>query len=126
MSNALKGVLLSALIFPGAGQIVLTRYGRGALFFAFSFISGLLCITAVVRQAVVILQQIAAKGEVITFPKILNITGQASTSASSLFLKVSFFAFLCCWLLAVVDAWRIGTELDKREGQADKGLVIEK
>lgn len=121
MSNALKGILLSALIFPGAGQIILARYGRGALFFGAAFISGLLCVMAIVRKAVVILQQFAAQGEAVTLPKIMSTAAEASTTGSTLFLKASFLVFFCCWLFAVVDAWRIGKELDEKEVQAANG-----
>ncbi len=125
MSNALKGVLMSALIFPGAGQIILARYGRGALFFVFAFISGLLCVAAIVRQAVVILQQLAAQGEGVTLPKIMTTAVEASTTGSTLFLKLSFFVFFCGWLFAVVDAWRIGKELDAQQNEAGTGQVAE-
>ncbi|MBU0960009.1 MAG: hypothetical protein KKH60_00655 [Proteobacteria bacterium] len=126
MSNALKGILLSALIFPGAGQIILTRYGRGALFFVLSFISGLFCITAIVRQAVLLLQQLVAQGEVVTIPKIMSTTVEVSTTGSTLFLKASFLVFFCCWLFAVVDAWRIGKELDEKQEKAADGQAAEK
>lgn len=125
MSNALKGILLSALIFPGAGQIILARYGRGALIFVLSFISGLLCVTAVVRQAVVMLQQLIAQGEAVDLLIIMTTAAKASTIASTLFLKSSFLIFFCCWLFAVVDAWRIGKELDEKEKQVTDGQAYE-
>ncbi len=108
----MKGILFSALIFPGAGQILLTRYVRGAVFFLLASLGGVLCVAAVVRQAVVILQGLAAKGEVISMPKIISIATEASTSASSFFMKVAFFFLFCCWLASVIDAWRIGKEMD--------------
>ncbi len=116
---------MSALIFPGAGQIILARYGRGALFFIFSVISGLLCVTAIVRQAVVILQRLAAQGEVVTLPKIMTSAAQASTTGSTLFLKLSFLVLFCCWLVAVVDAWRIGNELDEKQAEVANGQGTE-
>lgn len=125
MSNALKGILLSALIFPGAGQIILARYGRGALIFVVSFISGLLCVTAVVRQAVVMLQQLVAQGEVVDLSIIMSTAAKASSVASTLFLKSSFIIFFCCWLFAVVDAWRIGKELDEKQEKAANGQAVE-
>lgn len=125
MSNALKGILLSAFVFPGAGQIILTRYGRGALFFLCSFLSGLLCVTAIVRQAVVMLQELVAKGEVVALPKIMSTAIEASTTASTLFLKVSFLVFFCCWLFAIVDAWRIGKVLDEEQEKAVNSQTVE-
>ncbi|MEN8200308.1 MAG: hypothetical protein ABFR63_09585 [Thermodesulfobacteriota bacterium] len=112
MSNALKGLLFSALIFPGAGQIILTRYRRGALFFGLAFISGLLCITGIVRQAVLVLQDLVARGEVITTPRVMGIVADISTYASSFLLKIVLLVFFCCWLSSAFDAWRIGRKMD--------------
>ena len=114
MSNTMKGILFSALIFPGAGQIILSKYLRGAVFFAVAFVSGILCVTAIVRQSVVMLQDFVATGEATTIPKVMAIVAEASTSASSVFLKISFLILFCCWLASVVDAWRIGKQLDQK------------
>jgi hypothetical protein len=121
MSNALKGILFSALVFPGAGQILLARYGRGAVFFVVAFISGILCVTGVVRQAVLILQDLAARGEVITTPKVMSVVADFSTYASSLFLKIALLIFFCCWIWSVVDAWQIGKKMDLEQA-ANKNI----
>ncbi|HID03692.1 MAG TPA: hypothetical protein EYP18_10865, partial [Desulfobacterales bacterium] len=84
MSNTLKGILFSALIFPGAGQIILARYRRGAVFFGVAFISGILSLTAVVRQAVVMLQEVVDQGGVVNISKVMSILAEASTYASSI------------------------------------------
>lgn len=110
----MKGVLFSALIFPGAGQIILSKYLRGAVLFGITFISGILCVTAIVRQAVVMLQENVAAGGAATIPKVMTIVMEASTTASTVFLKVSFLIMFSCWLFSVVDAWRIGKELDQK------------
>jgi len=114
MSNTLKGILFSAFIFPGAGQIILTRYRRGALLFGIAFISGILSVTAVIRQAVVMLQEFVAQGGDSSVSKVMQIVAEASTTASSIFLKISFLILFSCWLFSVVDAWRIGKELDQK------------
>lgn len=114
MSNTLKGVLFSAFIFPGAGQIILSRYRRGALFFGLAFFSGILSVTAVVRQAVLMLQHLVNAGDVVSVPKVIQIVAQASTTASTLFTQLAFLLFFGCWLVSVVDAYRIGRELDHR------------
>lgn len=112
MSNALKGMLFSAFVFPGAGQILLTSYRRGAIFFALAFISGILCVGGVVRQAVEILQGLVARGEVINTPKIMAIVADISTYTSSLLLQIALLLFFSCWLASVVDAWLIGRKMD--------------
>ncbi len=119
MSNVLKGVLFSALIFPGAGQIILSRYLRGAVLFGIAFLSGILCVTAVVRQAVIMLQGVVDGGEAATIPRVMSIVLEASTTASTIFLKISFLIMFSCWLFSVVDAWRIGKELDQKSVETE-------
>jgi len=114
MSNAIKGILFSALIFPGAGQVILARYWRGATFFGVAFVSGILCLTAVVRMAVVKLQEVVTQGGAVNVSKVMSILTEASTYASSVFFKMSFLILFCCWLFSVIDAWRIGKQLDQK------------
>jgi hypothetical protein len=114
MSNAIKGMLCSALIFPGAGQIILAKYYRGLTFFVVAFVSGILFLTAVVRQAVVRLQDTVAQGVVVDVSKVMSILTEPSTYASSVYLKLSFLVLFCCWLFSVVDAWRLGKKLDQK------------
>jgi hypothetical protein len=114
MSNTLKGILFSALIFPGAGQIILARYRRGAMFFGVAFTSGVLSLAAVVRQAVVMLQEVVDHGGVVNFSKVMSILTEASTYTSSILMTGSFLILFCCWVFSVVDAWRIGKELDQK------------
>ena len=115
MSNAFKGLLFSALIFPGCGQILLAHYVRGVVFFVLAFISGTICVAAMVRQAVLVLQGLAEKGEVISTSKVMAITVDLSTYSPSLILKISLLVLLGLWFSSIIDAWRIGKKLDAKE-----------
>lgn len=114
MTNAIKGILFSALIFPGAGQIILGKYLRGAVLFAVASVSGLLFLSTVVRQSVERLQEVVAQGGVVTVTRIMGILTEFSTYLSSSLMMASFFVLFCCWLFSTVDAWRIGRKLDKK------------
>lgn len=72
MNNSLKGALLSGLIFPGLGQVVLKRYKRGALI----ILAVLVCLSVVVVKAVQnalsILEKIESAGGAISMSAILD------------------------------------------------------
>lgn len=72
----------------------------------------------------VILQRLVDQGEVVAMPQIMSTAIEAATTASTLFLKTSLFLFFCCWLAAVVDAWRIGKALDESRKEAGEGKTI--
>ena len=65
MANAIKGLLLSALVFPGLGQIALRRYQRGVVLML-ATLAGLVVIVAkAAREAGRILDTIESEGGVI-------------------------------------------------------------
>ena len=55
MNNALKGALLSGLVFPGLGQVNLKHYKRGIALMLIVSISLLVIVVKAVLQALTIL-----------------------------------------------------------------------
>jgi len=112
MKNALKGALLSGLVFPGLGQIVLKHNRKGA-FLVFVVLSGLaMFVTLAVRQAMVVLEKIQAAGGKLD-PETINRTAhQVATDQASQLLNFLFFFLIFCWIFGVIDAYRLGKKKD--------------
>ena len=112
MTKALKGALLSALVFPGLGQVFLKQYKRG-LFLMLMVFSGLLAIVVIaVQQAFAILEKIESKGGMIDMNAILNAAAQASSPSSGLMISTFSLLILIGWIVGTVDAYRIGKKQD--------------
>ena len=112
MTNALKGALLSALVFPGLGQVVLKRYKRG-LFLMLMVLAGLLAIVVVaVQQALAVLEKIESEGGIIDLNTISNAVAQASTPSGGLIITIFSWLILIIWIVGTVDAYRIGKKKD--------------
>lgn len=116
MKHSLRGAFLSGAVFPGLGQIVLKHYLRGiALMLAVSA-----CLAAVVgiavKQALAILEKIQLETGTIDSATLSKVAAQASTGSDSLAFKFFLFMIVFCWLIGIVDAYRIGK---KRDGQAE-------
>ena len=112
MTNALKGALLSALVFPGLGQVVLKSYKRG-LFLILTVLTGLLVIVVIaVQQALTVLKKIESEGGIIDLNTISNAAAQASVPSGGSMMMIFSLLILMSWIVATVDAYRIGKKKD--------------
>ena len=116
MNNSLKGALLSGLVFPGLGQVILKYYKRGAVLMLVVSASLLVILIKAVQQAFAILEKIQSEGGVIDMSTISKAAAQASTSFGSLTFKIALLLLMLCWIIGVVDAYRIGKKTEKLKG----------
>ena len=116
MNNSLKGAFLSGLIFPGLGQIVLKHYKRGAVIMLTVLVSLSVVVVKAVQHALAILEKIESEGGAISMSTISNAATQASTTSGSLIFNLVLLLVALCWIIGIVDAYRIGKKKDIEEG----------
>jgi hypothetical protein len=124
MNNSLKGALWSGLIFPGLGQVVLKHYKRGAIIMLTVLVSLAVMVVKAVESAFAILEKIELEGGAIDMSTISNAATQASTSSGSLTFNLLLLWIMVCWIIGVVDAYRIGRKKDLEQrspSQASNG-----
>ena len=112
MNNSLKGVLLSGLVFPGLGQVMLKHYKRGTALMLVFTVTLLTILIIAVQQASTILERIDIEGGAIDIDTISNAVSQASTTSQSYTLKLLSWLLIFCWVIGVIDAYRIGRKKD--------------
>lgn len=120
MKKSLKAALLSALVFPGAGHFSLRKPVRGAFISAVAFV----CLYFFLTPAVDIAQQLSVKlqnGEVpFDVAKIDEmVTGQLAAGEGS-GANIASLLLLVCWLVGIVDSFRIGCLQDRSEHAANE------
>jgi hypothetical protein len=115
MNNSLKGAFLSGVVFPGLGQIILKHYKRGIALMLTVLASLLVIVVKGVQQALTILEKINSEGGTINMSTISNIATQASTTFDSLIFNFVLLLMIFCWVIGVVDAYRIGKKKDLEE-----------
>ncbi len=124
MNNSLKGALLSGLIFPGLGQVVLKHYKRGAVIMLAVLVSLSVVVVKAVQHALAILEKIELEGWAISMSTISNAATLASTNSGSLTFNLLLLFIIVCWIIGVVDAYRIGRKKDieqRSPSQASNG-----
>jgi hypothetical protein len=112
MSKALKGALLSGLVFPGFGQVILKHYKRGVILMLTVLASLSVVVAKAVQQALAILDQIKSEGGVISMSTISKAANQASTTSDSRMINLVLVFIVLCWIIGIVDAYRIGKRGD--------------
>ena len=118
MNNSLKGAFWSGLIFPGLGQVVLKHYKRGAVIML-AVLAGLsVIVVQAVQKAFIILEKIKSEGGTIDMNTILDAASQASTNSESLIFGFAVSLITFCWIIGLVDAYRIGKKKDIEEDTA--------
>ncbi len=118
MKNSLKGAFLSGVIFPGLGQIVLKHYKRGAVIMLTVLVCMSVFVVKVVQHALGILEKIESQGGAISMSTISNAATQASSTSGNLTFNIVLLLVILCWIIGVVDAYRIGKIKDIEEGSA--------
>ena len=118
MNYSLKGAFWSGLIFPGLGQVVLKQYKRGAVIIL-AVLAGLsVIVVQAVQKTFVILERIKSEGGRMDMNAIFDAASQASTHSDSLIFSSAVLLITFCWIIGVVDAFRIGKKKDLEEGSA--------
>lgn len=112
MNNAVKGALVSGLVFPGLGQIMLKHYKRGTVLILAVSAGLLVILVKVVGHALTILEKLESEGGSIDLGSISQAATQASTASESLTVKLLMVLIVGCWIIGVVDAFWIGRKKD--------------
>jgi len=115
MNNALKGGLLSGLVFPGVGQAVLKYYKRGVVLMVTVFFGMAAIVVIAVQQALSILEKIESEGGTMDMNTISNAATQAMLSSGSLMINSLLLLIIICWIFGIIDAYRIGKKKDLEE-----------
>jgi hypothetical protein len=110
MNNSIKGALLSGLVYPGLGQVVLKHYKRGIMLIFAASISLMVITVTAVQQALIILEKIESASGIIDMDRILDAVSQASNSSDSQIYNSMLALLILCWIIWIVDGYMIGNE----------------
>ncbi|QYJ78431.1 hypothetical protein [Shewanella acanthi] len=119
MKKALSAALLSALVAPGCGHYYL-KHKRTALVF---FVLAILSLGMLLADVHEVAQRIAIDIQNGTIPMDTNAIMNevtAQTHSSMINSKGSMYGFILCWLVAVLDSFRLGFKQDKQDAKAAK------
>ena len=106
MQRSVKAALLSALVFPGAGQLFLKRGARAGLFVLPTLGAIAVFVNDALEQATLIANQILA-GTAPLDPVALAARLEQGSGDSALG-TAAVIVLVLCWTAAIIDAYLLG------------------
>lgn len=115
MMQSTKAVLLSTLVFPGLGHIFLKKYVPGAILVTSSFTAAYYFITKAIERASQLVQQIQSGNTQLDVAAIAELVSKQSTGAEDQLLNFAMTTLFVCWIIAIIDSYRVGRIRDKQD-----------
>ncbi|MBI3229322.1 MAG: hypothetical protein HYZ45_03810 [Burkholderiales bacterium] len=112
MQNAIVATLLSALLFPGSGHLMLKRKTMGWSLVVAAMIPTLYLLAALVQTLMRLYELLEKNLLPPEFTVMLGYVIDAPFGNNPLLVKLAFAAAIIIWLFAVIDSYRIGRAVD--------------
>ena len=114
MTRASKAALLSALVFPGAGHMLLQQYLRGSALMLSALIAFYIIVRSIFERALTIVDQISAGDIPADTGAIADMVTSSANDANGLAENVALIILLLCWLIGIIDSYRLGAAEEQK------------
>lgn len=106
MNKAIKAALLSALIFPGAGQFLLKKYLLGGILAGMAFISLCVMLMNIVQRSLLIADKIQ-QGDIPSDAASIStlILDQQATASNGSIVSIASIVLLSVWIISIIDSF---------------------
>jgi hypothetical protein len=113
MKRSSKAALLSGLIFPGIGHIVLKQYLRGSVLMLFALVALSVIVTRIYQRALTIVDRINSGDIPVDTGAIAELVSNSTSGAESFIDNIAVIVLGACWLIGIIDSYRLGVALEK-------------
>ena len=107
MNPSLKAALLSALIFPGVGQLAAGYKKRGWVIITANAVLLYLIFGEIMQKAYHVLTEMQKNGNAMDIEAISNVTTKLSGFSDNTYLNILLTMLIISWVYAIFDAYRI-------------------
>lgn len=108
MNHSTKAALLSALVFPGVGQISVGYKKRGWSIIGLSVVFLFFIIREILQRAYSMIAEIQKTGTVINVEEISRTTSDLVNFSDNVFLNTVLILFIMGWVISIIDAYQLG------------------
>jgi hypothetical protein len=112
MKKSTKAALLSGLIFPGVGHIVLKEYLRGSVLVVLSLAALSVVVAKAYKHAMLIVDRLVSGDVSMEAGAIAQAVSNSTTGADSFVENVAVIVLVGCWLVGILDSYRPGAVQD--------------
>lgn len=108
MSKSIKAALLSALVFPGVGQLYLKRYAMATALLCVSFAALYVLLSQSIAIAIKLTDKIQMSGITPNAAAISELMSQSPAALGSQQIDIATFVLTFCWVAGIVHGYRAG------------------
>jgi hypothetical protein len=113
MKKSSKAALLSGLIFPGIGHMVLKQHLRGSVLMLSALAAFSVIVTRIFQQALTIVDRINSGDVPVDTGAIAELVSNSTSGADSFIDNTAVLVLGACWLIGIIDSYRIGVAQEK-------------
>ena len=113
MKRSSRAALLSGLIFPGVGHIVLKEYLRGSILMLFALVALSVIVTRIYQRALTIVDRINSGDIPVDTGAIAEMVSSSTSGADSFLENIVVIVMGACWLIGIIDSYRLGVAQEK-------------
>ncbi len=113
MKRSSKAALLSGLVFPGIGHMVLKQYLRGSVLMLSALVAFSVIVTRIFQRGLTIVDRIHSGDIPIETGAIVELVSNSTNGADSLIENISVIVLGACWLIGIIDSYRLGIAQEK-------------
>jgi len=113
MKRSSKAALLSGLIFPGIGHIVLKQYLRGSVLIFFALVALSVVVTRIFQRALTIVDRINSGDIPVDTGAIAEMVSNSTSGADNFMENTALIVLGVCWLIGIIDSYRLGVAQEK-------------
>ena len=113
MSKSTKAVLLSALVFPGAGHFFLKKHISAVVLMSAALGSLYYLVTTAVERALQITEKIQSGEVQLDVAEITELVSKQLTGAEAQMQNIATAVLLISWLVGIFDSYRVARMQNK-------------
>jgi hypothetical protein len=113
MTRSTKVALLSGLIFPGIGHMVLKQYLRGSVLMLSALAAFSVIVTRVFQRALTIVDRINSGDVPVEKGAIAELVSYSTSGAGNCIENAAVIVLGVCWLIGIIDSYRLGVAQEK-------------
>jgi hypothetical protein len=107
VKKSTKAILLSALVFPGAGHLYLKAYLVGFTLVSVTFAFVIYILKKVTDQAYAIVEKIQNGDVQLDLIGITELVSKESSGADIQLQNIAMLVLVVCWIVGIADSYRI-------------------
>ena len=113
MKRSSKAALLSGLIFPGIGHIILKQYLRGSVLMFSALAAFSIVVTRVFQRALAIVDRVNTGEIPVDTGAIAEMVSNSTSGADGFIENIAVVVLVTCWLIGIIDSYRLGVAQEK-------------